>query len=412
LKSNLLEIDHSFRIIRTHSTSLLIVLAFVSLFFVTPSLAEDSHHARHRPKETAAREKTETYYTNRNGIVTSTAPRPQPGMKLTKTVYGFHPYWYGTAYNSYDFSLLSTVSYFSYHVDPGTGDQKGVFFWEDTPLIDMAKAAGSRIDLTITSFGNADNRLFLGNRTAQKHCIETVTKLLKKKNADGICIDFESIPSTMRNEFTNFVTAFSRHLGKEIPDATVSLALYAIDWQHVFDIPGLLPVVDQFILMAYDYHYSSSTDAGPIAPLQNGKIWPPFSVEQSVETYIEKGLPASKIILSVPYYGQKWQTKGKIFPSKNLGHLETIPYRKIVPLLQQDPKEWDASSFSEFLIGSQDDQISQLWYDGARSLKAKYQYAKAKGLAGVAIFALGYDNGHDELWQIIQDEFLDRAPPQ
>ena len=44
------------------------------------------------------------------GIVT---PPTQSACSLEYDVYGWHPYWVGTAYNDYDFSLLSTFSYFS-----------------------------------------------------------------------------------------------------------------------------------------------------------------------------------------------------------------------------------------------------------------------------------------------------------
>lgn len=405
MRKNLLEPDHTQTMNRTCSSVLLFSFLVFWGCLIGTAPAKDSHHAEHRLNDLPVIEKTEQYYTDKYNIVTSVPRVSGPGGKLTKTVYGFHPFWYGTAYKDYDFSLLSTVSYFSYHVDPKTGGQQGVFFWRETPLVDIAKAAGSRVDLTITSFGSANNHLFLSNKTAQKQTIENVIHLLKKRNGDGVCIDFESIPATMQNEFTDFVSTLSQHLRKVLPEATVSLALYAIDWNHVFDIPDLIASVDQFIVMAYDYHYSSSKYAGPVAPLQSGKIWPPYNVENSVETYLAKGVPASKMLLSVPYYGQQWHTKNATFPVRNLGHIATMPYRKIVPLLQKGKEEWDPISHSQFLGGLKDEQPFQLWYNDVKSLKAKYQYVKEKGLAGIAIFALGYDSGHYELWQLIQDEF-------
>ena len=42
-------------------------------------------------------------------------------IKPENEVFGWHPYWMGSAWKSYPFELLSTVSYFSYKLDPRTG---------------------------------------------------------------------------------------------------------------------------------------------------------------------------------------------------------------------------------------------------------------------------------------------------
>ena len=36
-------------------------------------------------------------------------------------VFGWHPYWMDSNWESYPLDLLSTISYFSYKVDPNTG---------------------------------------------------------------------------------------------------------------------------------------------------------------------------------------------------------------------------------------------------------------------------------------------------
>ena len=42
-------------------------------------------------------------------------------IKPENEVFGWHPYWMGSAWESYPFELLSTISYFSYKLDPKTG---------------------------------------------------------------------------------------------------------------------------------------------------------------------------------------------------------------------------------------------------------------------------------------------------
>ncbi len=47
---------------------------------------------------------------------------------LNKEVFGWHPYWSGSAYNDYDYSLLSEISYFSYEVNSATGNSRLTYF--------------------------------------------------------------------------------------------------------------------------------------------------------------------------------------------------------------------------------------------------------------------------------------------
>ena len=60
-----------------------------------------------------------------NQTVTGLNTKKPPGCTLDYAVYGWHPYWVGTAYNNYDFNLLSTFSYFSYELDPCDGFKLG-----------------------------------------------------------------------------------------------------------------------------------------------------------------------------------------------------------------------------------------------------------------------------------------------
>ena len=46
-----------------------------------------------------------------------------------------------------------------------------------------------------------------------------------------------------------------------------------------------------------------------------------------------------------------------------------------------------------------------IFLDDNRSLKIKYQFAKEKKLAGVGMWALGFDDGKDELWDLLSLEF-------
>src|SRR6185312_12745817 len=55
------------------------------------------------------------------------------------------------------------------------------------------------------------------------------------------------------------------------------------------------------------------------------------------------------------------------------------------------------------------DSYSGIWrmvfVEDKKSLGVKYDFAKNKGLAGVGVWALGFDSGTQDMWQVLQDKF-------
>lgn len=60
----------------------------------------------------------------------------------------------GSAYNNYDWDLLSDLSYFSYEVDAATGNAVSTHGWATANVIDVAKSNGVRVNLCVTLFSN------------------------------------------------------------------------------------------------------------------------------------------------------------------------------------------------------------------------------------------------------------------
>ncbi len=51
------------------------------------------------------------------------------------------------------------------------------------------------------------------------------------------------------------------------------------------------------------------------------------------------------------------------------------------------------------------DTWRMIFLDDPRSLAVKYDFAKDKGLAGVGMWALGFDEGKTELWALLHEKF-------
>ena len=69
-------------------------------------------------------------------------PAPESVQALAYQVHGWHPYWMGTSYLDYDWSLTSTVAFFSLELD-ANGSIVNDHAWPWTGLVSAAHAGGA-----------------------------------------------------------------------------------------------------------------------------------------------------------------------------------------------------------------------------------------------------------------------------
>lgn len=335
-------------------------------------------------------------------------------IKENKEVFGWHPYWMGSSWEQYPFELLSTLSYFSYTVDPKSGLNKNpehLEDWNNSALIDSAKTKNTRVLLTVSLHGSSNQSMFLNNPLLWNNLYNDVSKLLLEKDADGIDVNFEDIPSSYSSEFTTFVEGFHQFLGTQFqnnskPLPYISLTLPAHKDRRNYIINRLNNVVDLFVIMGYDYNGSTSPEA--IAPLQAEGD---FSLLKTLEYYKEQKIDFSKTILALPYYGILWE----ILPDIEEGVKATIDrrltYSEIKNVFLKNDQvsaelELDPISMSKvYRVAFDDNSMKEIHFDDAFTLSKKYDFAMNNNLKGIGMWALGYDNGQTELWTLIENYF-------
>lgn len=382
-----------------------------SAITATPSVLRTPHQDHHEQfGSSIPREESE--WDSLHGIVHEPIAPQDIHRKDAPVVFGWHPYYMGSAYVCYNFNLLWGISYFSYEVDPETGSYKEIHDWKTTPMIDAAHEAGTKVFLTATNFGHDANRRFLGSREAQSRFIDSMAALLNERNAAGVNIDFESLPATERHRYSSFIADLSARMRSFSPAKLVTITLPGIIVDTAFDIRALSESVDLFMIMGYDYFYSGSPIAGPVSPLASGDIWGAYNLEASVKAYLKEGLPREQLILALPYYGREWKTRTESIPSKSLGPVGSRQYRAIRSSVDMDDAKLEPTGDSRYLLTTDDRRHAQLWFDDAESLGRKYDWVLRQGLAGVGLWALGYDNGTNDLWNVLGEKFGEKEEPQ
>ena len=134
-----------------------------------------------------------------------------------------------------------------------------------------------------------------------------------------------------------------------------------------------------------------------------------------VKDFLSKIAP-NKLILGVPYYGYNWVVENgekyakRVEGSDEAGFSESQVYDKIMTDTQTlgAKVEWDDKAQAPYYtyVSPETKSTRQVFFENADSLKKKYELVKNNGLAGVGIWALGYDGDRTELWNLIYDEFV------
>ena len=356
---------------------------------------------------------SESQFDSLNGYMSAAGHiRQGTAATLNRIVFGYHPYWMGSTYLNYRWDLLSDLCYFSFEVDPYSGMPLTLHNWLNAPVIDSAQANGVSIHLCITLF-QAHMALF-SNLSSQQALIDTAVALVLARDAKGVNLDIEAVPSSLSSELNQFLIHFSTAFHEQLPDKVVSLAVPGVDSYGTFNLQALQPCIDLFMIMGYDYYWNGSSTAGPVDPLHSMSSGFDYNLSRTVSYYQSGGIPNKKLVLGLPYYGRQWPVKESLAPSPITGWGTAITYATIrnngSGNYSWGNRRWEPNSLSPY-FSFQSNGWNQCFMNDVSSLGKRFEMVRQRNLAGIGIWALGYDQGYDDFWQLIGDKFTDLAPP-
>jgi len=227
---------------------------------------------------------------------------------------------------------------------------------------------------------------------------------------DGIDVDWESPQLADAANFRALIEEFRHKMDALRPGLLLSIA---VD-QSPSMLPGtnfaaLVPLVDEFGIMNYDYAGPWNATTGFVAPLFANSSLPAqaanqaasaasqaASIEQSIAAYKAAGVPARKLLMGLPFYGYGWTNVGSanngLFQSGQAVHNDQ-PYRFIRTLAEPSAVFRDPRSRAPWIFDGQD-----FWtYEDPVSIRYKASYAARQRLGGVMIWELSGDTEDAEL---------------
>jgi len=323
--------------------------------------------------------------------------------------FAFAPYWTLAQSPTFDITGLSTLAYFSIDVNGnGTLDESGPgwdgFQSQDlADLVSRAHAAGERVVLTVTDFGQSSLNALTSSPTAAGTLSGTLIPLLQSKALDGVNFDFEGEGSGDQTGLTNLITSVSGALRAADPHWQITMDTYASsagDAGGFYNIPALAPAVDAFFVMDYELNLAGTASAA--SPLTSGM----FSSQTTLAQYAA-AVPASKVILGTPFFGIDWPTNNGTMGATATGGAADIPDSQAQG---NGPEYWDPvtdTAWTSYQVGG---QWHESYYEGENGLYDMSQLATHYGARGVGIWALGMEGNGAKLTASL-DGIWPGAPP-
>ena len=323
---------------------------------------------------------------------------------LTRKVFGYLPDWqYKSARNYLQYDLLTHIAAFDFNVS-ASGAITDPAFW---PWIDVMNAAhenGVKMILCAVNFNADDIHNLLTNTTAKNNFFAQLKTKINAYSLDGVNIDFESLHTADRGSLLNgFMADLTAYMHQEFPGSEVSFAGPAVNWSG-WDLSGLADACDYIFIMGYSFYGSWSTTSGPCAPLTG----PGKHITNTVEVQyadVTANHP-QKLILGVPYYGNRWDTVNNQAYSDIEAKSNSVFYASAVSEGESHGILWDNISQTPWFPYQDAGDWHQVWFDSRESLAQKYDLADSKNYLGVGMWALGYDGARTELWDELRSRYL------
>ena len=256
-----------------------------------------------------------------------------------------------------------------------------------TAAIAFAKSKGMLAFATISNFGATDFDPNIAHAVVtipatKARFIAGALQVVHASHYSGVNIDFEAVPNTDRAAFSRFIhdVAKAMRARKLLTVVSVPAATSGDptdSWTGGFNYKTIGRDADIFQLMTYD----ENGPWGPTGPVA-GLDW-----VNACLTYTLSVVPSAKISLGIPAYGYDWNTTNATGVQL---HWKDIP--ALIKSTGATP-QWDVASSSPFFTYQASDGSSHtVWYEDAQSIHLKSSLVIANNLAGVSVFALGFED--------------------
>jgi len=255
-----------------------------------------------------------------------------------------------------------------------------------TDLLTSDRSQGKLSYATVSNFGATDFDPNIAHGAMVTHrstTLQNILALSKTPGLTGINLDFEGLSPSDRDAYSGFVADLAALLHGEGSMLMLSVPAKSSDdpsddWTWPFDYAAIGKTADLIQVMTYDEHVPGQPP-GPVAGLD----WMTADLDYAVSQ-----IDGGKILLGLPAYGYDFDV------THSTGVV--VEWRDSAALVGSTGAHpvWDPATESEhFDYTAGDGSLHQVWYETAQGIQDKAHLAVSLKLAGVSMWALGFENG-------------------
>jgi len=318
---------------------------------------------------------------------------PTPAATGGRLIVGYYPSWnrYSFPCTSIEYGNLTYIVHaFIFPFADGTLDYSGFSLYPE--LIVAAHQHGVKVVISVGGWDNVRTPRFsqmTADDSSRARFVRNLRDFCVQNGYDGADIDWEYPGVADRASWKKLFQELKEVFSSVIPALTISMAAQSSDWNNVYDTSVLVNLLDWIGVMTYDFHGSWTAHSGHNSPLYAPANEPEGSASQCIQSYLSRGVPASKLCLGVSFYGYNFTTTGLYQP--RTGAVPSVPYSSAVTYLASGwTYHWDSLACVPYLTDASNTHL--ISYDDTVSMRVKSEYLKSLGLGGVIIWALGQDN--------------------
>lgn len=238
--------------------------------------------------------------------------------------------------------------------------------------------------------------------------VDSTLVLMERHGFLGVDIDWEYPGSSAagiassandRKNFTLLLQALREGLdsltAQDGKPRMLAVALGGAPW-HIrnLDVKAIGALCDQVNLMTYDLQAEGV--ASHHTPLYGASESYPQSVDLAVRSYVEAGIPRSKIMIGAAFYGRSFtlkQSTGQPVWSPATGTGKSLSYDRLKDVLANAQTEFDEQAKAPYATDG-----TTFWtYDDPVSIHHKGAYALENGLMGMMCWEYGGDSSGELL---------------
>lgn len=244
-------------------------------------------------------------------------------------------------------------------------------------VVNAAHAKGTKVMISIGGWVCPISTYSDLLRTKKAAFVASILKYVADNNLDGVDVDLEGNVVDGSNVSAAEYQAFVVALGDGLHSAGKEISAALANWFSQYITSTAMNKFDFINLMAYDLAIAPQNAAGPHSPMS----W----AQENFNHWRNKGMPANKLVLGVPFYGYAWGSYAADGNSQD--------YCAIVT------KYPGAENADQQGSGS-----NAVYYNGIPTIRAKAQYVMSSKMAGIMIWEQTGDcSGSKSLLDVIND---------